>query len=309
MSLLDQIREGAIECGPDFDATLRRAYRLATQLSYEPLRAWADSELRGYGKDDELPDYRVVPASIWYEAHHIRYRVSRTATWDMFTDDAAYKSASTVQVRRSVAELVSWASDGEDVKLLPAGIVLRELESKLRLRHEGLVSAHQTMSLSSIKGVLSVICTGLLQFVLEIEKLYPEVSAAPLPDDPKTKQAIDRVFTQFIFHGGTPAVSMAAGTMPVASTAISHQSLILINALDGFLREQGIDVDDLAPVIEASTVADVEREDSPIGQWMDRVKEAAKKAGKTISEEALKAVIRQIFSGNVDFPKFTSLFG
>ncbi len=308
MSLLDAIRDGAIECGPDFDKTLRRAYLLATRLGYEPFRVWVDSELRGYGKDAELPDYRVVPASIWYHASGVGYQQQRTAPWDMFTDEAAYKSASSVDVRESVAQLVSWASEGTDVRFLPAGIAHRHLEVVLQQRLEALVSDRQVVSLASIKGILSSICTGLLQFVLEIETLYPEVSEAALPNDPDTDQAIGQVFNQFIFHGGNPTVGVATGTMPIASNMVSQQSLILVNRLNDLFRAQGIEVDDLTPIVEESRVEDVDREESRVGQWIKRASEAAGSAGKTISEEALKLAVRQILSGNVDFSVLTSIF-
>jgi AbiTii len=309
MSLLDAIRDGAIECGPDFDTTLRQAHLLATRLGYEPFRVWVESELRGYGKDAELPDYRVVPASIWYHSSGEGHQQKRTAPWDMFTDEAAYKSASSVDVRQSVAQLVSWASEGEDLKFLPAGIAHRHLDVVLHQRQEALVSARQVVSLASIKGILSAICTGLLQFVIEIEKLYPEVSETPLPNHPDTNQAIGRVFNQFIFHGGNPTVGVATGTMPIASNMVSQQSLVLVNTLNDLFREQGIEVDDLAPIVEESTVEDVDREESRVGQWIERASEAARSAGKTISEEALKLAVRQILSGNVDFSVLTSIFG
>ena len=84
MPLLDEIRDGAIVCGADFDTTLRRAYLLATRLGYEPFQAWVTSELRGYADDAQLPSYRVLSTSIWYEAIAGYTRQSGIATWDFF---------------------------------------------------------------------------------------------------------------------------------------------------------------------------------------------------------------------------------
>jgi hypothetical protein len=309
MPLLDEIRDGAIACGADFDTTLRRAYLLATRLGYEPFQSWVTSELRGYARDAELPSYRVLSTSIWYEATAGHTRQSGIATWDFFHgNEDARKWASKIDIRLSVAELVSWADASDDVKVIPTPVVQNQVANHVEQSGFNLLSTRQIIAASAVRGLLSNICTSLLQFVLEIEKLYPEAGDEPLPHNPEIERAVAAVFNQVIVHGGSPSFSMASGINPVATSVATEQKVILAGELTNLLRTEGLDIDDLAEVIDDAIVEDVDQQDSGVGQWIERASEAARSAGKTISEEALKLAVRQVLSGNVDFSVLAPIF-
>jgi hypothetical protein len=310
MPLLDEIRDGAIMCGADFDTTLRRAYLLATRLGYEPFQAWVTSELRGYADDAELPSYRVLSTSIWYEAVAGYTRQSGIATWDFFYgNETARKLASEIGIRLSVAELVSWADASDDIKVIPTPVVQDQVANHVQQSGFGLLSTRQIIAASAVRGLLSDICTSLLQFVLEIEKLYPEAGDEPLPHTPETERAVAAVFNQVIVHGGSPSFSIASGTNPVAASISIEQKVILAGELTNFLRTEGLEIDDLAEVIDDAIVEDVDQQDSGVGQWIGRAMEAGKKAGKLVTEEVLKAAVRQVITGQFDPSTVTSLFG
>jgi uncharacterized protein (DUF433 family) len=61
-SLLNQIQDAAVDAKEPIANVLRKLAVLASRLNNDELGAWAFRELNGYGTDDELPEYRVVPA-------------------------------------------------------------------------------------------------------------------------------------------------------------------------------------------------------------------------------------------------------
>lgn len=310
MSLLDEITTGAIECGADFDSTLRRSYLLATRLRYEPFQAWVNSELRGYANDAELPVYRIVPASIWFDATGPASRQKGVAPWNWFAGNSeAYESASKARLRQSVAQLESWIQDNKDVEFLPSASVYRHMEALVEANYAGLVSCRQTVSLSAIRGLRANICTSLLQFALEIEKLYPEVQDESFHPNSDTEQVIGNVFNQFIIHGGHPSISVASGTNPVAVAVALEQKLVVAEQLTDILRSAGLEIHNLAEVIEDASVEDVDQRASSVGKWIGRATEAGKRAGKVVTEEVLKSAVRQVLNGQFDPSIFVSLLG
>jgi hypothetical protein len=60
MKLLDEIIDLATEEKESVSVILRKCLVLSYELKNERLKIWADKELDGYGKDDELPPYRIV---------------------------------------------------------------------------------------------------------------------------------------------------------------------------------------------------------------------------------------------------------
>jgi hypothetical protein len=128
MGLLDDIRSGAIECGGDLPRALRKSLLLAANLGYDPFQEWVYSELNGYRPDTPLPDYRVVPASIRYQAYIDGWQFTRTAPPNFFTSDV-FESATRVRLRQGVAELAAMNEGGKEISFQPSGVVYHYLEN------------------------------------------------------------------------------------------------------------------------------------------------------------------------------------
>src|SRR5580704_13650233 len=60
MKLLDEIADLATEDKQSVSVLLRKCLVLSYNLNNDRLKIWADKELNGYEKDDELPDYRIA---------------------------------------------------------------------------------------------------------------------------------------------------------------------------------------------------------------------------------------------------------
>jgi hypothetical protein len=62
--LLDEIQQDALDATKPLNDVLRKCVALGGEAGSEALRSWATRELKGYGPDDTVPDYRIIPATI-----------------------------------------------------------------------------------------------------------------------------------------------------------------------------------------------------------------------------------------------------
>jgi hypothetical protein len=62
--LISQIESDALDDSVALATALHKCLMLAGKSHSEALRDWATRELKGYGKDDEVPDYRVIRAPL-----------------------------------------------------------------------------------------------------------------------------------------------------------------------------------------------------------------------------------------------------
>ena len=64
---------------------LRKVIALGGQAGSAELRDWATRELRGYGADDEIPEYRKVGAPLQIDGSNIRFAIrgQTISSWHM----------------------------------------------------------------------------------------------------------------------------------------------------------------------------------------------------------------------------------
>jgi hypothetical protein len=76
MKLVKEIIENLSTDGKLTDALLKTKI-LMSRIDHPELAAWVNRELNGYGKDDELPDYRVVRSVVYGNASNVAWRLQR----------------------------------------------------------------------------------------------------------------------------------------------------------------------------------------------------------------------------------------
>jgi hypothetical protein len=74
-TLLDQIERDALDSSTRLADALRKCVALAGKADSDALLRWANRELRGYGPDDKLPEYRVVRAAILLDGVNGNYAI------------------------------------------------------------------------------------------------------------------------------------------------------------------------------------------------------------------------------------------
>jgi hypothetical protein len=59
MSLLEEIKDSAVDSTIDILQVLRKCRVLASRLNHEKLKTWVQKELDGYLAGEAVPDYRI----------------------------------------------------------------------------------------------------------------------------------------------------------------------------------------------------------------------------------------------------------
>jgi hypothetical protein len=298
MGLLDDIRDGAIRCSSDIDGVLRQCLLLAAKLGHEPFREWVESELNGYPDRASLPDYRIVPATVYYEAYVPGWHMKQTAPPGFFGPELN-DDARSVGLRQGVGTLAAMISKEDSIGFMLSGPLYFRLAHIVDENHGSLASARQEVSMASLRGVRSAICNRLVMFVLEIEKSNPDIDHAPLGLKPVDEQIVERAF-HLIVEGPSAIVNVSTGAGAIQN--VVHQVTPGdIGSLISYFRSLGVPEDNLKTldtVLAGATTADLEDETSPVSEWIDRATEAGKRAAKTIGKESLVIAFRA-FLGQV----------
>ena len=73
--LIRELTTQVTEPGHDLRMIMRKCYMLCNLLGWSEQASWFDRELNGYGPEDELPTYRIVPGLKEWEAEAIHDRI------------------------------------------------------------------------------------------------------------------------------------------------------------------------------------------------------------------------------------------
>jgi hypothetical protein len=83
--LLQEIEAGALDDNTPIGDLLRKVIALGGQAGSTAMRDWATRELRGFGRDDELPPYRRITAPLLIDWQNIRgwQRGEAISSWEL----------------------------------------------------------------------------------------------------------------------------------------------------------------------------------------------------------------------------------
>lgn len=183
--LLEQIEKDLQNERP-VASTLRKIILFGGQVGSAELRDWAGQELRGYGRDDELPAYRVVPAPIQMDGAIPGgiVRGQRVGVSEL-PDFAQADIDEHVELRQGVGEIEQLILRGDEhhiVKLSLPGA--RELARYMQYEAGGGVhidSLYWSVSTVAIAGVVDQVRTRLAQLLAELRAVSPSNGSLPSP--------------------------------------------------------------------------------------------------------------------------------
>jgi hypothetical protein len=124
--LLADIEAGAHDPTADLAGLLRKCITLGGKAGSERLRDWAALELKGYGSDDELPEYRQAVAPLTIDGATVAGRITgQLLPVTMIPDFARDKVTADISFPQPIAEiahLLSSAMRGDGlVRMSPPG--------------------------------------------------------------------------------------------------------------------------------------------------------------------------------------------
>ncbi|SCL43330.1 AbiTii domain-containing protein [Micromonospora aurantiaca (nom. illeg.)] len=225
-TLLRSLRERLLDESEPLAGLLRKCLLLGAETGSEALREWARKELNGYGDEDEVPQYRKVPAAIsvdsingrfWTKGQVVdRLQLPREAR-EYVPDEISFKQPIEELERLAGQKQFSFASPG----LAYAQAVWN---GKLG-PFQNIVGLSYVMSGSALAGVLGQIRTKLVDLVADL------TADTPLSELPK-KDQVDAAVSHRIGDVYNTTIQTTSGPVAIGAKArASTEGLTVEDAL------------------------------------------------------------------------------
>ena len=170
-SLLEVIRDDAIDNSVDVATILRKCQVLASKLGNVQFSTWVSCELNGYFEHHTVPKYRIKIVDSYgtlmgmcgqqltnapLSFHNLPTKIARALSTAKFT-----QGIETLQdlVENGNGRGITYVSWPAEVMAKYAGVFYVDMN---------LVAAHKAIPRSAIKGILSTVRNKVLEFVLQI---------------------------------------------------------------------------------------------------------------------------------------------
>jgi AbiTii-like protein len=217
-TLIAQIEQEALDDDASLAGALRKCVVLGGKSGSESLRDWATRELQGYYGQDDLPEYREVPAQIQIDGATMTGLVTgqpfaRSALPD-FVQEKVHERVELRDGAGAIEALVQRAeASGEAVKIsLPMGGDIARIMSA-DLHGQQILSIYWAIAPAAVRGVLDQIRTALTLLVAELRANMP-------PDEQIPSAAAANQAVQLVVTGKRHKVSVnTAQAQGVASDA------------------------------------------------------------------------------------------
>lgn len=212
---------------------------LMHRIGHKDIDGWLNSELNGYSRNGEVPDYRIVGARLIGSVENMARRYTNVTLATLHLPADFREKVCTARLGHSVTELEEFSRAQEGSVACP---VPPEMYGVLSQPYQGsyVTSAKSVVGSTQIAGVLVEIRTRLLEFVLNLQDKIGDVPETEL------KKAASEVNTQGLF---TSAVFGANTTIIVGnqnSTTITNTiNEGDVGQLETTLREAGVPAPDL----------------------------------------------------------------
>lgn len=185
MKLIDEIVDLlSSEHGSLTDALLKTKV-LLHNLGQTDLIAWVNSELNGYGEQQELPKYRLVPAQVLANLTSMTFQATSHPLPIGHLSEAQREGLETAKMRQSLAVLEKFSHKPEASLESPIPLEANALLGKNLASGVSIQRAWSQIEVSSIVQILTEVRSRLLDFVLQLRD--------KLPDEPtdRQKQSVD----------------------------------------------------------------------------------------------------------------------
>lgn len=211
VGLLHRINEGATSSHTPLGEVMRLCLRLGKLLGNKELSDWAKSEARGYESAASLPGYRIFKTEVKGTFFGLRDTLNNVSIPIAVIEEKHRDKLFTVYLTQPVGELEQLAigkTDTNSISIPWSGDTILYYQRQEMYPGYALNAAWKVMTTAIIAGILEIIRTRVLEFVLAIEE---ELGIDAMNYDSKTpvetpsQEKVTQTFHMTIL-GGTNAV-------------------------------------------------------------------------------------------------------
>jgi AbiTii len=254
--LLDDIIELSTDSKQSVTGLLRKCLILGNKLGNARLRDWANQELNGYISEDDLPEYRIVPAAAkGYMTGPFGSGIKNFPIPPALLDKEHVRYATKVYLTASVSEyeeLLRSKSDG--FKLEWSANLTLYYQDRIETQN-GCCLAHawQQVGRSAFVRVLEAVRNRTLNLALDIQASVGQTDKELERITPESAAMVEKTVNNYIY-GGTNV--LASGQSHISGNIQQTQNTINTgqrDQLDSALRMLGLsqtDIDQLSVAIK-----------------------------------------------------------
>ena len=265
-SLVAQLQNDVVDSGVPISDILRKAKVLASLLKNEEFKHWIDAELKGYDNADDLPDYRKFrPVNLGTFSGPFGKMIKNFPIPVALLPNSIRKFAESALFQGGVKELQASSSQAAKKDGLrfpwPPEMVIIAREHVPMSDGSVLVEAWQPITKSQLDGILDQVRNRLLDFLLELQQIDPEVlksedAIRAIPGD-----AVQNSFQTIILGGQNIVATGTEFTQKATQEVASGDTQSLI----AHLRSIGLDKDSLAE-LETAIEQDGDLQQNQLGE-------------------------------------------
>jgi hypothetical protein len=183
-----EIESGALESDSDLPKLLRTCIALGGRIGTADLRDWASRDLKGYGPDDALPEYRRIPAPLMLDGFtgggHVTGQMVAAHLLPDEARDILEDPVAMPQAISEIVDLVATASRGDGtIRLAPSGTayVLPLISMRLAAGQQ-VERVYWAIEVSKLRGIVDKVRTILVELVAEMRAATPPGRDTPTPE-------------------------------------------------------------------------------------------------------------------------------
>lgn len=297
---LDDIITLAVDGSQPLPDILRKCLLLGHELKNDRLKAWANAELSGYRSQEDLPDYRILPAPAKgnfvgpFDSQLNDHIIPPVALKEEHRHWA--EKVYLVQSVSAYADIVKHADPTKGSLILPwpADMVVHYQQKLMR---NGYIchAAWQEITSSTLVELLDTVRNRTLNMALQIKDelgtSYTDLRRI------ETAEAVSKI-QSIIFQntGGTTNVAFGQSSVDASGQMQTNITVGDRKALDDLLTKAGLDKPDLDSLTEAMQ-ADGAKPGNKVGEWIkakaSKILSGGVSVGTKIGAEILTAWIKQ----------------
>ena len=256
MHLIDEIIEILSSTDSDLSNALTKAQVLAHKLGEDGLASWVKSELVGYPRTEDIPEYRCLNLSVYGTISNGVYTYNRHRLQTIGLPEHLRENFLKKRVGDSIAVIQSWSAKESLIAPFPPE-TYHYFSQNLTDTYQ-IQSAWGAFSEGAFIQILVEVRSRLLDLMLHLSDKIPAN-----PDDPKQVSKdidVNGIFKGAVFGDGA-TVNFAVGSN---SSAVQHNDNRVVkndlSSLKAILEHEKVSVDDLAE-LEAAIDEDNGSED------------------------------------------------
>jgi hypothetical protein len=186
-SLLARIEQAALDEAVPVKVALRHCLSLGGRAGSAALRDWASKELQGYGPDDELPAYRIIPAMLKIDGALPGGWIKGQPFSPLMLPDVVKEVLGTdeqVRLRQGIAEIEKLATDAHGqqervrVPLPDSGLIAQWLSQKAA-PGQHVIDVYWHVPESALYGAVDQVRSRLVALVAELVAAMPDDHEVP----------------------------------------------------------------------------------------------------------------------------------